>query len=117
LIASSEAIAPVDGSTYGMGALVDTLRVIKLVQNNANPSLSVCGLLLNNVDLGTLFDRTVMEVMQQQFRSLLFTAVIPSSPESDIASQMGEPVTSYAPSCWMAKAYQQLADEVLARRQ
>lgn len=117
LIASNEIITPVDGSTYGMGALVDTLRVIKLVRSNANPSLSVCGLLLNNVDLGTLYDRTVLEVMQQQFRSLLFTAVIPSSPESDIASQMGEPVTSYAPSCWMAKAYQQLADEVLARGQ
>ncbi len=117
LMASNEIITPVDGSTYGMGALVDTLRVIKLVRSNSKPDLSVCGLLLNNVDLGTLYDRTVLEVLQQQFRSLLFTAVIPSSPESDIASQMGEPVTSYAPSCWMAKAYQQLADEVLARRQ
>ncbi|TET85116.1 MAG: ParA family protein [Anaerolineales bacterium] len=117
LIASSETIIPVDGSTYGMGALVDTIRVVKLVRSNANQRLSVCGLLLNNVDLGTLYDRTVLEVLQQQFRSLLFTAVIPSSPESDIASQMGEPVTSYAPSCWMAKAYQQLADEVLARGQ
>ena len=117
LIASNEVIIPVDGSTYGMGALVDTIRVIKLVRSNANQRLSICGLLLNNVDLSTMYDRTVVEVLQHQFRRLLFKSVIPTSPESDIASQMGEPVTCYAPSCWMAKAYRQLADEVLARGQ
>ena len=117
LIASDEVIIPVDGSTYGMGALVDTIRVIKLVRSNANQRLSICGLLLNNVDLSTMYDRTVLEVLQQQFHSLLFKSIIPTSPESDIACQMGEPVTCYAPSCWMAKAYRQLADEVLARGQ
>jgi chromosome partitioning protein len=117
LIAASETIIPVDGSTYGMGALVDTIRVIKLVRSNANQRLSVSGLLLNNVDLSTTYDRTVLDVLQHQFRHLLFKSVIPTSPESDIASQMGEPVTCYAPSSWMAKAYQQLADEVLARGQ
>jgi len=117
LIASNETIIPVDGSTYGMGALLDTMRVIKLVQSNANPDLSICGLLLNNVDMSTMYDRTVLEVLSHQFRTLLFKSVIPTSPESDIASQMGEPVTCYAPSSWMAKAYQQFAGEVLARGQ
>jgi chromosome partitioning protein len=115
LIAANETIIPVDGSTYGMGALVDTIRVIKLVKSNINPQLSVCGLLLNNVDLGTLYDRTVLEVLRHQFRNLLFKSIIPTSPESDVSSQMGEPVTLYAPTSWMAKAYQQMANEVLER--
>ncbi len=116
LVACSEVIIPVDGSIYGMGALVDTLRVIKLVRSNANPTLSVCGLLLNNVDMGTMYDRTVLEVLQRQYRSLVFKSVIPASPESDVCSQMGKPVTRHAPSSWMAKAYRQLTDEILARR-
>jgi len=116
LAASGEIIIPVDGSTYGMGALVDTLRVVKLIQDNVNPDLSVLGLLLNNVDLGTGYDRTVLEVLQQQYPGLLFKTVIPTSPESDLSAQMGQPVVRYAPDSWMAKAYHQFAEEVLARR-
>ena len=72
LVASDEVIIPIDGSAYGMGALVDTLRVIKLVRSHANPDLSICGLLLNNVDMGTMYDRTVLDVLQRQYRSLVF---------------------------------------------
>ena len=116
LTASGEVIIPVDGSTYGMGALVDTLRVVKLIQANVNPDLSVLGLLLNNVDLGTGYDRTVLEVLRQQYPGLLMQSVIPTSPESDLSAQMGQPVVRYAPESWMAKAYHQFAEEVLARR-
>jgi chromosome partitioning protein len=115
LIAASEALIPIDGSAYGMGALIDTLGIIKLIQQNVNQDLSVCGLLLNNVDLSTSYDQTVREVLKEQFRGLLFETVIPASPESDICSQIGEPVTRYAPSSWMAKAYWQLVSELRER--
>ena len=116
LIASGEAIIPIDGSSYGLGALVDTLGVVKLVRDNVNKDLTVCGLLLNNVDMSTVYDRTVLDVLHHQFHSMLFKTVIPASPESDICSHLGVPVVHYAPSCWMAKAYRQLADEIVARR-
>jgi chromosome partitioning protein len=115
LIAATETIVPVDGSTYGMGPLVDTLGIIKLVRKNVNHQLSICGLLLNNVDLSTVYDMTVRDVLKEQFPDLLFQAVIPTSPESDICSQMGVPVTRYAPSCWMAKSYWKLVEEVIER--
>lgn len=115
LAASTDVIIPVDGSAYGMGALVDTLRVLKLVRKSLNQNLSVTGLLLNNVDLGTLYDKTVREVLQRQFHGLLFRSVIPASPESDVSSQLGQPVIRHAPDSWMAKAYRQLIEEVLAR--
>ena len=115
LVASGEAIVPVDGSTFGMGALMDTLGIIRLVRQNVNPQLSVSGLLLNHVDFGTVYDRTVLEVFKQRFKGLMFTAVISTSPEADESCQMGEPVIRYAPSSWMAKAYWRLAKEVVAR--
>ena len=116
LLASGEALIPVDGSTYGMGALLDTLGIIELVRSNVNPSLSICGILLNNIDMGAIYDRTVLEVLRQQYGAGLFRTVVPSSPEADESSQLGEPVISYAPQSWMAKAYMQLAEEILARR-
>ena len=115
LTASTEVIVPVDGSTYGMGALVDTFRVIKLVRENVNKQLKVCGVLLNNVDMGTFYDQTVRDVLSQQFGNLIFKSVIPTSPEADVCSQKGVPVLQGAPTSWMAKAYAQLVQEVIAR--
>ena len=115
MTAASEAIIPVDGSTYGMGALMDTLGILRLVRKNVNNQLSIAGLLLNNVDLGTVYDRTVLEVFKRRLRSTMFKAVIPTSPEADESSQLGEPVTKYAPNSWMSKAYWQLAKEILSR--
>jgi chromosome partitioning protein len=115
MTAANEAIVPVDGSTYGMGALMDTLGIIRLVRKNVNDRLSIAGLLLNNVNLGTVYDRTVLEVFKRRLRSAMFKSVIPSSPEADEASQLGEPVTSHAPNSWMSKAYWQLAKELLHR--
>jgi chromosome partitioning protein len=115
LIASNEVIIPVDGSTYGMGALIDTLAIIEMIQKNINRNLRVCGLVINNVDMGTIYDRTMQQVLKEKFEGLLFDTFIPSSPEADESSQMGEPITRYAPESWMAKAYRRLAEEVLAR--
>ena len=115
LIAANNALIPIDGSAYGMGALIDTLGIIKLIQKNVNQELTVCGLLLNNIDMSTSYDQTVREVLREQFKDLLFETVIPTSPESDICSQIGEPVTRYAPTSWMAKAYWQLVSELRER--
>jgi chromosome partitioning protein len=115
LAASTDVIIPIDGSAYSMGALMDTLGVLKLVQQNLNGRLSITGLLLNNVDMGTVYDKTVREVMHRQFHGLVFRSVIPTSPESDVSAQLGQPVVRYAPDSRMAKAYRQLVGEVIAR--
>ena len=115
MTAANEAIVPVDGSTYGMGALMDTLGILRLVRKNVNDRLDIAGLLLNNVNLGTVYDRTVLEVFKRRLRGAMFKSVIPSSPEADESSQLGEPVTRYAPNSWMSKAYVQLANELLSR--
>jgi cellulose biosynthesis protein BcsQ len=57
----------------------------------------------------------MQQVLKEKFEGLLFDTFIPSSPEADESSQMGEPITRYAPESWMAKAYRRLAEEVLAR--
>ncbi len=115
MAAAHQAIVPVDGSTYGMGALMDTLDIIRMVQKNVNRGFGVAGLLLNNVNLGTVYDRTILDVFRRRMKSAMFQTVIPTSPEADEASQLGEPVTQHSPSSWMANAYHQLIEEVLER--
>jgi cellulose biosynthesis protein BcsQ len=114
MAAAHQAIVPVDGSTYGMGALMDTLAIIRMVQENVNHGLGKARLLINNVNLGTVYDRTVVDVFRRRMRDAMFETVIPTSPEADEAAQLGEPVTTHSPSSWMAKAYRQLVAEVLS---
>lgn len=115
MAAAHQVIVPVDGSTYGMGALMDTLGIIRMVQKNVNQGLGMCGLLLNNVNLGTVYDRTILDVFKRRMKSVMFNTVIPLSPEADEAAQLGQPVTQHAPSSWMANAYRQLIQEVMER--
>ncbi len=115
MAAAHQAIVPVDGSTYGMGALMDTLDIIRMVQKNVNRGFGVAGLLLNNVNLGTVYDRTILDVFRRRMKSAMFQTVIPTSPEADEASQLGKPVTQHSPSSWMANAYHQLIEEVLEK--
>ena len=94
MAAAHQAIVPVDGSTYGMGALMDTLDIIRMVRKNVNRSFGVAGLLLNNVDLGTVYDRTILDVFRRRMQSAMFQTVIPTSPEADEASQRADVLAS-----------------------
>ncbi|MFQ5947055.1 MAG: AAA family ATPase [Anaerolineae bacterium] len=114
LVASHEALIPVDGSAYGMGALLDTLTAIKLVGENINQGLQIMRLLLNAVDLGTVHDQTVLDFLKESFGDLMLEAVIPFSPEADESAQLGVPVIDHAPSSPMAQSYGTLAKEIIA---
>lgn len=117
LVAAQEVIIPVDGSTYGTEALKDTLESIKLVQEEVNPDLHICGILLSNVNRRTVYDQTVEEAYRNRFTDKMFDAVIPTSIKADEASMLGKPVTHYASSSHMAQCYRHLAEEVASRNQ
>jgi len=115
LIAAEEAIIPVDGSTYTIDALNDTLESIRLVQTRANPGLNVLGILITNVDLATTFDRTMEEALREHMGDLVFKTVIPTSTRVDEAAQMGKPITFYAGTHSLAHKYRKLAREFVKR--
>jgi len=115
LVASEQAIIPVDGSTYTTDALVDTMESIRLIQESANPDLEVLGVLITNVNPRTIFDRTMEETLRERFGDLVFETVIPTSIRADEAAQMGKPMTIYARTHFLAHKYRELARELLGR--
>ncbi len=117
LVAAREVIIPVDGSTYGTEALKDTRESIKLVQEEVNPDLHICGILLGNVNRGTIYDQTIEETYRNRFTDTIFDTVIPTSIKADEAAMMGKPVTHYAPSSLLAQCYRRLAEETVSRNQ
>lgn len=115
LTAADEVIVPTDGSSYGTEALKDTLAIIDLTRKNINPRLGVCGILLGNVNRRTLYDTAIEETLRDTFGRAVFRTVIPTSIKADEAAQMARPITFYARSSVLAKAYRSLAKEVVAR--
>lgn len=117
LVAAQEVIIPVDGSTYGTEALKDTLESIKLVQEEVNPDLHICGIVLGNVNRRTIYDQTIEETYRSRFTDAMFDTVIPTSIKADEAAMLGKSVTHYASSSCLAQCYRHLAEEVVTRNQ
>jgi chromosome partitioning protein len=99
-------------SLRGVALLIDT---IEKVQQRLNPELKLDGILATMYDGRTLHGREVYSRVLEAFGDTVFDTVIARTvrfPETTVA---GEPITSWAPSSSGAKAYRDLAREVIAR--
>jgi chromosome partitioning protein len=99
-------------SLRGVALLIDT---IEKVRERLNPNLTVDGILATMYDGRTVHGREVFARVVEAFGDTVYDTVITRTvrfPETTVA---GEPITSWAPSSSGAKAYRNLAKEVLAR--
>jgi chromosome partitioning protein len=99
-------------SLRGVALLIDT---IDKVRERLNPKLEITGILPTMFDPRTLHCREVMARVVEAFGEVVFDAVINRTvrfPETTVA---GEPITRWAPRSGGAKAYRELAREVIAR--
>jgi chromosome partitioning protein len=115
LVAASDLVIPVDGGSFGMEALTDTLETISTVRQTLRYDLNILGLLLCNVNLRTTFDQAAEETLREKFGPLVFRTMIPNSIRVDEASQMGRPLVFYDPSSPLSNAYRNLVKEIVDR--
>jgi chromosome partitioning protein len=100
-------------SLRGVALLIGT--TIEKVQQRLNPGLKLDGILATMYDGRTLHGREVFSRILDAFGDTVFDTVITRTvrfPETTVA---GEPITSWAPNSAGAKAYRNLAREVIAR--
>jgi chromosome partitioning protein len=113
LTAADAVIVPVQCeylALQGLGRLIETLE---LVRHNLNRRLRLQGLLLTMYDGRTNLSRQVEEEVRRHFPNT-FRAVIPRSVRVSEAPSHGLPMILYDRSSRAGKAYEALADEVLA---
>ncbi len=113
LTAADAVIVPVQCeylALQGLGRLIETLE---LVRRNLNRRLRLQGLLLTMYDGRTNLSRQVEEEVRKHFPNT-FRAVIPRSVRVSEAPSHGLPLTLYDRSSRAGKAYEALADEVMA---
>jgi chromosome partitioning protein len=99
-------------SLRGVALLIDT---IEKVRERLNPKLEITGILPTMFDPRTLHSREVIARVVERFEDIVYDTVINRTvrfPETTVA---GAPITVWAPRSAGAKAYRQLAREVIAR--
>ena len=89
------------------------LRIIKTVQNRLNPELKVLGLLPTFYDSRTILARDMLESLKDLGEHQVFDTVIRQSVKIGEAPTAGVPITEYDKKSDAAKAFVDLAREVV----
>ncbi len=115
LTAANEVIVPLECEFFSLRGVALLIDTIDKVRERLNPTLKLAGILATMYDGRTLHGREVFARVVEAFGDQVFDTVISRTvrfPETTVA---GEPITTWAPTSAGAKAYRNLAREVLAR--
>ena len=114
LTAAHGVIIPLECEFFALRGVALLIQTIEKIQERLNPRLEVEGILATMYDARTVHGRQVLERVLEVFDDRVFHTVINRTvrvPETTVA---GEPITTYASSSSGARAYRELAKEVLA---
>jgi chromosome partitioning protein len=96
----------------GIGQLSQTLEKVKV---SLFPALKVRGVILTMFDGRTNLAMDVVTEIRKFFPNQVFQSIIPRSIRLAEAPSYGQPISVYAPDSTSAKAYMNLANELLAQ--
>ena len=115
LAAADRVLVPVQCEYYALEGLAQLLHSIELVRSRLNRKLAVAGMILTMVDVRTRLAADVAAEVRKHFGALVFEAVVPRSVRLAEAPSHGLPITAYDPASAGARAYYQVANELVDR--
>ena len=115
LTAAHTVLIPLQTEFYALEGLGELTRTIQLIQRRLNPSLGYEGVLLTLFDARNRLCREVAGDVRRYFGSKVFETPIPRNVRLGEAPSFGLPIIQYDPTCTGAKAYRELARELLER--
>jgi len=113
LTAADEVIVPVQCEYLALEGLSQLTATLDLVRRNLNSQLKLRGLLLTMFDVRTNLSQQVADEVRAHFANT-FKTVIPRSVRLSEAPSHGLPISQYDPSSRASRAYEELAQEVIA---
>lgn len=113
LVAADEVIVPVQCEYYALEGLGQLLKTIELVQENLDSPLKIKGALLTMFDRRNRLSRQVRKEVERNFDNYVFESIIPRCVKLAEAPSFGQTIFQYAPHSKGARAYQNLAREII----
>ena len=115
LVWADSIIIPLQCEYMAMEGLNLMMRTISNVRRGLNPELRIMGILFTMYSKRILLNQDVVEDVSTYFKDLVFETIIPRSSRLSEAPSHGLPINIYDKRNAGAKAYAQLAKEVVAR--
>lgn len=115
LVASDEVIIPVQTEYYALEGLSQLLQTINLVKENLQPELKVMGAVLTMYDKRNRLARQVVREVRDHFPGHVFDSVIPRSVRLAEAPSFGKSILNFDAFSKGARAYKNLAREILEK--
>ncbi len=115
LSAADYVLIPVQTEYYALEGLGQLISVIERVQTAINPNLEVLGVVLTMYDSRNSLSEQVKAEISKHFMNKLFTTIIPRNVRLAEAPSFGKPIAEHDKWSKGARAYKQLAKEVLDR--
>ena len=114
LVAASDLIVPVQCEYYAMEGLGRLVGNVERIRDSLNHDLELNGILLTMYDSRINLSRQVQSEIRGFFKEKVFQAVIPRNVSLAEAPSHGKSVLSYNAASSGAKAYLDLAKEILS---
>ena len=115
LTASHGVIIPLTAEFFALRAVALLVETIEKVQDRLNPDLEIDGVLATMFDQRTLHSKEVVGSLVAGFGDRVFETVIKRSIKFADATVAATPITLFAENHDGAKAYRQLARELICR--
>ena len=113
LCAANEVLIPVQCEYLALEGLEQLLSTINLVKNNLEHDLKIAGALLTMYNRNSKLCREVAKEVRRNFPGYVFDTVIPRTVALAEAPRFGKTILQYAPNSPAAKAYRELAEEII----
>lgn len=115
LVAAGGVIVPMLCEYYALEGISDLIATVRKIRQAINPDLDIAGIVRTMYDSRSRLVTDVSEQLYSHFGKLVFETVIPRNIRLAEAPSHGMPVLAYDEHAKGAKAYLDLADELLAR--
>lgn len=115
LTAANKVLIPVQAEYYALEGLSQLLDIIQRVRSGLNTHLEILGVVVTMYDSRTTLSDQVSSELKKHFAEKVFTTVIPRNIRLAEAPSYGKPIMEHDKWSKGARAYKQLAKEVIGR--
>ena len=114
LTAADSVLLPLQCEFYALEGLSQLMSTIEMVREQFNPELFIEGLVLTMYDGRTNLSQQVEAEVRSHFPDQVYETKIPRNVRLSEAPSYGQPIFAYAASSKGARAYKELAREVVS---
>lgn len=115
LCAADAFLVPLQCEYYALEGLSQLMNTVRAVQKGLNKGIRLEGVLLTMFDGRTNLSIQVVEEVKKHFGDKVYSTVVPRNVRLSEAPSHGQPITAYDRYCRGAEAYQELAQEFIAK--